>query len=109
MTESFMWGGVSVVRGAKEMVSSMTKLTSQTGTLVIAGQFIPEKLQVSLASSEGWTRVDFKGWLTREQVTDELGSAKVGLVVLHPISNYLDSYPIKMFEYMAAGASGYCI
>jgi glycosyltransferase involved in cell wall biosynthesis len=96
-------GGVSVVRGAKEMVASMTKLTSQAGTLVIAGQFIPEELQVSLASSEGWTRVDFKGWLTREQVTDELGSAKVGLVVLHPISNYLDSYPIKMFEYMAAG------
>ncbi len=96
-------GGVSVVRGANEMVASMLKLSSQKGKLVLAGQFIPEELQATLASSEGWKRVDFKGWLTREQVADELGAAKVGLVVLHPILNYLDSYPIKMFEYMAAG------
>ncbi len=26
-----------------------------------------------------------------------------GLVVLHPIINYIDSLPVKMFEYMGAG------
>ena len=26
-----------------------------------------------------------------------------GLVTLHPVINYLDALPIKMFEYMAAG------
>jgi glycosyltransferase involved in cell wall biosynthesis len=26
-----------------------------------------------------------------------------GLVTLHPVVNYLDALPVKMFEYMAAG------
>jgi glycosyltransferase involved in cell wall biosynthesis len=26
-----------------------------------------------------------------------------GLVTLHPVINYLDALPVKMFEYMAAG------
>jgi glycosyltransferase involved in cell wall biosynthesis len=35
-------------------------------------------------------------------------SARCGIVIDHPISNYLDSYSTKMFEYMACGVPVVC-
>lgn len=35
-------------------------------------------------------------------------SARCGIVIDHPISNYLDSYSTKMFEYMACGIPVVC-
>ena len=43
------------------------------------------------------------GFLDREGVRELMSSSIAGLVTLHPMDNYLDSLPIKMFEYMAAG------
>ena len=43
------------------------------------------------------------GYLNREQVVETLKRSKVGIVTLYPKINYLDSQPVKMFEYMAAG------
>jgi glycosyltransferase involved in cell wall biosynthesis len=44
-----------------------------------------------------------KGWLNRIEVKVLLSESKIGLVTLHPVPNYYDAYPVKMFEYMAAG------
>jgi len=51
----------------------------------------------------GWEKVDFLGWLDRNGVKAALNESVAGLVTLHPIINYLDALPVKMFEYMAAG------
>jgi glycosyltransferase involved in cell wall biosynthesis len=32
-----------------------------------------------------------------------MARSMAGLVTLHPVINYLDALPVKMFEYMAAG------
>ena len=53
--------------------------------------------------SEGWQYVEFLGFLSREEVMDVLQQSKIGMVTLPPLINYLDSLPIKMFEYMLAG------
>jgi glycosyltransferase involved in cell wall biosynthesis len=50
-----------------------------------------------------WKSVKFLGYLNREDVNKILSESKVGLVTLHPIPNYLESLPVKMFEYMSAG------
>jgi glycosyltransferase involved in cell wall biosynthesis len=47
--------------------------------------------------------VCYAGRLTRGQIAALLGRIKVGVIPLHPIANYLDAYPVKLFEYMAAG------
>ena len=53
--------------------------------------------------SEGWGNVIELGFLDRETVKKTLMKSIAGLVVLEPTRSYLDSIPVKMFEYMAAG------
>ena len=51
----------------------------------------------------GWAWVDYLGWLDRPAVTRLMANIRAGLVILHPDPCYIEAYPIKMFEYMAAG------
>jgi glycosyltransferase involved in cell wall biosynthesis len=97
-------GSVSVPRGAREMVRALGALPARSGArLRIGGEFSPPELRSELAAMPGWERVEALGWLDRRGVAALLGSARVGLVCLHPTPSYLDSYPVKLFEYMAAG------
>ena len=43
------------------------------------------------------------GQQDRQGVRNVLNRSRIGLVTLHPTANYLESLPIMMFEYMAAG------
>jgi glycosyltransferase involved in cell wall biosynthesis len=71
--------------------------------MLLGGSFTPSALELEMQSRPGYDRVEFMGWLGRNDVRDALARARVGLLVLHPEPNYLDSYPVKLFEYMAAG------
>jgi len=51
----------------------------------------------------GWARVNELGFLDRTGVRNVLGRSLAGLVTSHPIGNFMDGLPVKMFEYMAAG------
>jgi glycosyltransferase involved in cell wall biosynthesis len=95
-------GGVSTVRGAKELVTAMTHV--KTGVrLNLAGSFSEASFRAELQKSAGWSKVNEFGLLDRDGVSDIYSRSRAGLVTLHPISNYLDALPIKMFEYMSAG------
>jgi glycosyltransferase involved in cell wall biosynthesis len=94
-------GSVSAVRGAWEMVEALEQVPE--AGLVLAGDFVPPTLQAELAARPGWARVRALGFQEREVVARELAQVRAGLVVLHPLRNYVESMPNKMFEYMAAG------
>lgn len=51
----------------------------------------------------GWARVDELGFLTRAEIRMIFGRSMAGLVTLHPTPACLGSFPVKKFEYMAAG------
>jgi len=51
----------------------------------------------------GWRQVEALGFLSREEVFRLMLRSRVGLVILHPLKNYLNALPVKMFEHMAAG------
>jgi len=96
-------GGVSLVRGAEEMLDAIEDLGSRTGMrLHIAGPMQPASLGSELMAHPGWQFVEWSEWLNREEIARELAGALAGLVVLHPEPNYIEAYPVKMFEYMAA-------
>ncbi|WP_018150567.1 glycosyltransferase family 4 protein [Leeia oryzae] len=93
-------GGITRVRGIMEALGAIDKTDA---TLLLAGAFNETSLEATAKAAPGWQKTEFAGMLDRQGVASLLGRAKVGLVTLHPIPNYLDALPIKLFEYMAAG------
>src|SRR5690606_10003174 len=47
--------------------------------------------------------IHLHGVVPFREIPEWLAKGKVGLVCLHPVDNYREALPIKMFEYMAAG------
>lgn len=92
-------GGISRIRGIEEMILAAGKSNVE---LDIAGKW-PEGLQDEMKSLEGWEKTNNLGFLSREDLLTVKRESLAGLVALYPEPNHLNSYPIKMFEYMAAG------
>ncbi len=94
-------GGITVIRGVREIVESISNLPDVK--LHLAGLYSPESLKIELMQLEGWSKVTDYGYVGRTEIIEILNQSKVGMVTLYPQLNYLDSLPIKMFEYMLAG------
>jgi glycosyltransferase involved in cell wall biosynthesis len=93
-------GGITRVRGAQELVDAMAHVDAE---LRLAGPISPPALRAELERSPGWSRVRYLGNVDRRKVADLLTQVKVGVIPLRPIENYVNAYPVKLFEYMAAG------
>jgi len=94
-------GAISKVRGVLNMVEAMGHQVDTK--LLLGGKFESEELRNRALNIEGWQNVEELGFLSREEVRNTLLKSVAGLVVLEPTRSYLDSIPVKMFEYMIAG------
>lgn len=95
-------GGIAKVRGVHEIVEALQYIKSGS-RLQLGGRFTEKDFESTVKDLRGWSGVDELGWLDRVKVRNTLNRSVAGLVTLHPIANYLDALPVKMFEYMAAG------
>lgn len=93
-------GGLTRVRGAPQLVDAMAHTDAE---LRLAGAIVPPDLRAELERSAGWPRVRYAGRVGRDEVAALLARVKVGIIPLQPIANYVDAYPVKLFEYFAAG------
>jgi glycosyltransferase involved in cell wall biosynthesis len=93
-------GSISKVRGVEELVQAAGYTDA---TLMLGGKFVSKELAQKVQAIPAWGKVDFLGFLSRKEVVKLLSASKVGMVNLHPIINYVDALPVKMFEYMLAG------
>jgi len=97
-------GAITRERGLREMVAAMARLPDSLGArLILAGEFSPASLAEEARMWPGWERVIHLGWQDRQQVQRLLGTARVGLALLHPEPNYVECYSTKSFEYLQAG------
>ena len=94
-------GYITAVRGIREMVQAME--STPECRLLLAGKFQEADVEAGVRDYPEWRHVDFLGFLDRDGIAEILRRARAGLVTLHPVPNYLDALPVKMFEYMAAG------
>jgi len=97
-------GGISKIRGAIEMVRALEYLNPTWDVrLDLIGKFEPLELKQKLQALPGYQRVRFWGWMQPEDVYAHLAKADIGLVCLHPEPRFTVAWPVKLFEYMAAG------
>lgn len=94
-------GGISANRGILDLIKAMDLLPDLK--LKLAGRYSPEEFRKELTLVEGWGSVEELGYITRQEIRQLIKGSIVGLVTLKPLPNYLDSLPIKMFEYMYEG------
>ena len=93
-------GGITRTRGAHEMLRAMVLVPGVR--LLLCGKFEDADLEAEMRAAPGWPQVDYLGHVGREQVREVMAASFAGLVTLQPMPSYLDSLPIKMFEYMSA-------
>jgi len=94
-------GCIADIRGIFEMIEAIDKTNNVN--LLITGWFSPANLKNQLVAISAWANVVDLGQLNQREVAQILYKSMAGLVLLHPIINYLDALPVKMFEYIAAG------
>jgi len=92
-------GLISRARGIEEIIRA---LDYADVTLHLAGSFSDEGLLQEMKRLPSWSRVRYYGFIDRQQVMSLMSQCKVGLVCLHPTPNYVDSQPIKLYEYWGA-------
>jgi glycosyltransferase involved in cell wall biosynthesis len=95
-------GAIASTRGVLEAIDALA-LTRTPPTLVIAGSCWEPGFWEKARRSAGFAHVKHLGVVDRAEVASVLARACAGLVTLHPTPNHIESIPVKMFEYMAAG------
>ena len=98
-------GGVTRIKGVGELIDALNYIPV---TLELAGPFESAAFQQEVESKPGWKKVHYHGNLTRKATLDLLKSSMAGVVTFNPVPNYVNSLPIKMFEYMSAGLPVVC-
>lgn len=93
-------GVISLERGIVEMIKAAYLLNVR---LIMAGNFIDKKTELFVKTLPEWQSVDFRGMVSRQEVARIFSESCLGLCLLHPLDTYIESLPIKLFEYMSAG------
>jgi glycosyltransferase involved in cell wall biosynthesis len=97
-------GFINERRGLYEMIAAMSSpAVPNDARLTLVGKFDNEAQQEGARHIPGWERVDYIGWTDESALWRLMADAKVGIVTLHPTPTFLDSMPMKLFEYMALG------
>ena len=94
---TFMYaGGVTKIRGIKELAAAASISRTE---IVFFGPW--ESDEIMIENQNEFTT--FHGSVEQKKLFCVMEKASVGFVILHKVPNYLDSYPVKLFEYMASG------
>jgi glycosyltransferase involved in cell wall biosynthesis len=96
-------GVLSDFRGLREMIAAVVQVSHKMPVQLLTAGEVKAGEKASGMDCETNGAVTHLGSLNRPEVADLLGRARIGLVVLHPIKNYVVSQPTKLYEYMSAG------
>jgi glycosyltransferase involved in cell wall biosynthesis len=103
--EAIYVGSLGEARALREMLEAVTLLPGGLhARLRVVGGLRPGNVSPDLRQRlENSERVIMAGQQNRAQVARLLGGARIGILVYHPLPNYVAGQPTKLFEYMSAG------
>lgn len=93
-------GSITEERGLFYMLQAMEKIPAR---LNLAGNFGTNELRAKAINMSTWKKVNELGFVDRKGIAEVYTRSRAGLAMLKKLPNYVDAYPIKIFEYMAAG------
>lgn len=97
-------GGLAEFNGVEQMVLAMERLPEDSNIrLILGGKFSSSEQENAIRALPGWERVDYYGWVGREQIAGLFMQARAGLVVYQPTPNIMECEPNKFFEILSAG------
>lgn len=94
-------GGLSEIRGLKQLIELAKMLPDVR--VYVAGTFADGKSESHIKAASDIENFIFLGQLDRNGVKDLYEKSQIGMALLHPEPNHVNSLPIKIFEYMSAG------
>jgi len=94
-------GTLSRVRGLFQMLDA-AKMASEKCSFefVLGGNFAPGTLEQEVLTNY---EVTYLKWVNYNDLVALLADCKLGMILPNPVERYKTNYPVKMFEYMAAG------
>jgi len=95
-------GGLSPIRGIRELVQAFKSLEMPGAELWLVGKFESQQFETEILASLP-TNGKWLGWKEHTEVLELYQFAKVGMVLLYPTPNHRYSLPVKLFEYLGAG------
>lgn len=97
-------GGLAPFNGPEQMVAAMEHVPDDIGArLILGGKFTDARVEACVRAADGWSKVEYVGWVDRSQIGALLSQVRCGLVVYQPTPNVVDSEPNKFFEILSAG------
>jgi len=93
-------GGIMRTRGLLQMVRALPYVPDVK--LYLCGRFEDPAIEADLRAEPGWSQVHYLGEVGRDEVRQVLARSSAGLATLLPMPSYMDSVPIKLYEYMSA-------
>jgi glycosyltransferase involved in cell wall biosynthesis len=95
-------GLLSEPRGLFEMAKSFSLASERQPELKfkMGGKFSPPSLEKQVLDKY---RIQYLGWIVYENLPSVLFDAQIGIIIPQPNPRYTTNYPVKLFEYMAAG------
>lgn len=95
-------GLLARIRGIKEIIEVMDQI-KENAELWLIGRWENEKFREECEALPGFRKTRYIGYVKHDEVPDYLRKADIGMVTLHPTKTFIESYPIKVFEYMSSG------
>ena len=94
-------GSVSVIKGVGDNIAMMKYVSNKNIKIDIVGRI--SNSIIPYYKKNRSKNIKFHGKVSRDQLKPFFSNAFVGLCLFHPVPNYIESQPIKLYEYMAAG------
>jgi glycosyltransferase involved in cell wall biosynthesis len=95
-------GNMTEPRGIREIVQAMDRLRDCNIKLTLLGLLYPEQFEQEIRQCAG-PNVEIISKVPFDQVPAYLQASDIGIVCLRPIKSFVESLPVKLFEYMQAG------
>lgn len=100
-------GGITIPRGIVEILDALKTLQDRNQEInfyLIGKVHLPNHLTLDqLIEERSLKNVSFLGYTPQPEALKTIARCHLGLAILHPVPNYLISYPTKIFEYMGCG------